>query len=136
MDLAKSFPVSSTEPRKLDRVKKGLVEDRGYLSDSGKVSLSPTSPALPPQTPRGSHPHRVSLAQRPSTSPQSFPLTTWPTPPSSKILFYHAHDPYYGFTNFSPDPIEYNGKKYPTSEHLFQAHCIVHGAPPRARRTH
>jgi predicted NAD-dependent protein-ADP-ribosyltransferase YbiA (DUF1768 family) len=39
----------------------------------------------------------------------------------NKILFYHAHDPYYGFTNFSSDPIEYNGKKYPTSEHLFQS---------------
>lgn len=38
-----------------------------------------------------------------------------------RILFYHAHDPYYGFTNFSPDPVEYHGKTYPTSEHLFQS---------------
>ncbi|KAG2033371.1 hypothetical protein BDR03DRAFT_690975 [Suillus americanus] len=133
MDLAQSFRVSSTEPqnpRKLDWIKKGLEEDRGYLSDGGKVSITPTNPALPPQTPRGSHAPRASSAQRPSTSPQSSPLTTRPTPYSSKtlsdgkpnkILFYHAHDPHYGFTNFSSDPIEYNGKKYPTSEHLFQS---------------
>lgn len=142
MDIAQSFLVSSTETQSpLDRIKKGL-EDRGYLSDGGKVNVAPTSHALLPRAPRGSHPPRVSSAQRPSASPQSSPLTTRPTPPSSttlsngkpnKILFYHAHDPYYGFTNFSSDPIEYNGKKYPTSEHLT---AIVHGTPPRARRTH
>lgn len=144
MDIAKSFLVSSTEQqssRKLDRIRKGL-EDRGYLSDGGKVNIVPTSPALPPRTPRGSHPPRVSSAQRPSTSPQSSSLTTRPTTPSNttllnekpnKILFYHAHDPYYGFTNFSSDPIEYNGKKYPTSEHLI---AIVHGTPAGARRAY
>lgn len=132
MDIAHSFLVGLTEPqspRKLDQNRKGL-EDRGYLSDGGKGNIAPTSPALPPRTPRGSYPRRASSGQRPSTSPQSSPLTTRPTPPfrttlsngkPNKILFYHAHDPYYGFTNFSSDPIEYNGKKYPTSEHLFQS---------------
>ena len=38
-----------------------------------------------------------------------------------KVLFYHKHDPYYGFTNFSQHPVVYKGKKYPTSEHLFQS---------------
>ncbi|KAF8183440.1 hypothetical protein BJ912DRAFT_551949 [Pholiota molesta] len=38
-----------------------------------------------------------------------------------RILFYHKDDPHYGFTNFSPHPVVYNGKKYPTSEHLFQS---------------
>ena len=38
-----------------------------------------------------------------------------------KILFYHKHEPYYGFTNFSPHPVVYRGKRYPTSEHLFQS---------------
>jgi len=38
-----------------------------------------------------------------------------------RVLFYHKHDPYYGFTNFSPHPVIYKGKQYPTSEHLFQA---------------
>ncbi|OBZ66185.1 Swarming motility protein YbiA [Grifola frondosa] len=38
-----------------------------------------------------------------------------------RVLFYHKHDPYYGFTNFSPHTVEYRGKSYPTSEHLFQS---------------
>ena len=37
-----------------------------------------------------------------------------------KILFYHKHHPHYGFTNFSAHPVVYDGKVYPTSEHLFQ----------------
>lgn len=43
------------------------------------------------------------------------------TPTRHRILFYHRHDPYYGFTNFSAHPVVFNGKRYPTSEHLFQS---------------
>jgi len=42
-------------------------------------------------------------------------------PRRQRILFYHKHNPYYGFTNFSAHPVKYRGKRYPTSEHLFQA---------------
>ena len=38
-----------------------------------------------------------------------------------RILFYHKHEPHYGFTNFSSHPVLYGGKEYPTSEHLFQS---------------
>jgi predicted NAD-dependent protein-ADP-ribosyltransferase YbiA (DUF1768 family) len=44
-----------------------------------------------------------------------------PSSARNRILFYHKNDPYYGFTNFSPHPVIYKGKKYPTSEHLFQS---------------
>lgn len=37
------------------------------------------------------------------------------------IYFYDKDKPYYSFTNFSPHHVEYDGKVYPTSEHLFQA---------------
>ncbi|KAG6840143.1 hypothetical protein C0991_008580 [Blastosporella zonata] len=37
------------------------------------------------------------------------------------ILFYEKNDPYYEFTNFSDHDVFYNGKRYPTSEHLFQS---------------
>ncbi|KAG9030062.1 hypothetical protein FRB95_004596 [Tulasnella sp. JGI-2019a] len=40
---------------------------------------------------------------------------------SSTILFYEITEPYYGFTNFSPHEVEFKGKVYPTSEHLFQS---------------
>jgi len=38
-----------------------------------------------------------------------------------KILFYNKNEPHYGFTNFSPHSVVYRGKRYPTSEHLFQS---------------
>lgn len=37
------------------------------------------------------------------------------------IYFYNRDEPYYEFTNFSPDPVVFEDKEYPTSEHLFQA---------------
>jgi hypothetical protein len=43
------------------------------------------------------------------------------TPIRHRILFYNRCDPHYGFTNFSPHPVIYAGRKYPTSEHLFQS---------------
>ncbi|KAG1752326.1 uncharacterized protein EDB91DRAFT_1044610 [Suillus paluster] len=153
MDLVQTFRVSSTEPlspRKIDRIKKELEEDRGYSSDGGKVSIShtslqvfgtDTSPAQPPRAPHGSHSPQTSSTHRASPSPQSSPPTTRPTLPSrttspngkpEKILFYHAHDPYYGFTNFSSDPIEYKGKTYPTSEHLFQSLKFMEHRPELA----
>jgi len=74
--------------------------------------------------------YRDSYANSPNTpSSVSFygtPLNS-PVQPSepperpSAILFYHSHDPHYGFTNFSPHPVIYDGKRYPTSEHLFQS---------------
>jgi hypothetical protein len=38
-----------------------------------------------------------------------------------QILFYHKHNPHYGFTNFSDHPVVYEGRTYPTSEHLYQS---------------
>ncbi|KAJ4478664.1 hypothetical protein C8J55DRAFT_398516, partial [Lentinula edodes] len=46
-----------------------------------------------------------------------------------RVLFYHKHHPHYGFTNFSPHPVIYKGKRYPTSEHLFQSFKF-HGHRP------
>lgn len=54
----------------------------------------------------------------PPDSPRRSPRSS---PTRSRILFYHKHDPHYGFTNFSAHPVIYKGKKYPTSEHLFQS---------------
>jgi len=51
------------------------------------------------------------------------------TPIRDRILFYHRKDPHYGFTNFSPHPVVYQGKRYPTSEHLFQSFKF-HGHRP------
>jgi ribA/ribD-fused uncharacterized protein len=39
----------------------------------------------------------------------------------NRILFYRVVDPYGGFSNFSPHPVELKGRTWPTSEHYFQA---------------
>lgn len=51
----------------------------------------------------------------PHSSPRGSPSSPHP------ILFYDKRKAYYGFTNFSDHPVLYDGKKYPTSEHLFQS---------------
>jgi hypothetical protein len=79
-----------------------VAQDTSPLA--GRKSLSPT-PILTPHSRRSNppSPNRSFRDVRP------------------RILFYHKHDPHYGFTNFSPHPVNYNGKVYPTSEHLFQS---------------
>jgi len=42
-----------------------------------------------------------------------------------RILFYKVNEPYGGFSNFSPHPIELKGLAWPTSEHYFQAQKFV-----------
>ncbi|KAF9245398.1 hypothetical protein BU15DRAFT_41154, partial [Melanogaster broomeanus] len=50
------------------------------------------------------------------------------------ILFYEKGQPYYEFTNFSPHDVMYKGKRYPTSEHLFQASKFLDAHPQIAER--
>lgn len=38
-----------------------------------------------------------------------------------EIPFYHLNEPYGEFSNFSPHPVEMDGRIWPTSEHYFQA---------------
>ncbi|KAG8990906.1 hypothetical protein FRB93_002978 [Tulasnella sp. JGI-2019a] len=54
--------------------------------------------------------------------------------PPRTIFFYERTDPHYGFTNFSPHEVEYDGKVYPTSEHLFQALKFLKNRPLIAER--
>ncbi|KAJ7145070.1 hypothetical protein C8R43DRAFT_1130147 [Mycena crocata] len=67
------------------------------------------------------HRQRQSKADIGLTSPISPRRGSPRTPTRSRILFYHKTDPHYGFTNFSPDSVIYDNKRYPTSEHLFQS---------------
>ncbi|THH27317.1 hypothetical protein EUX98_g6868 [Antrodiella citrinella] len=45
-----------------------------------------------------------------------------------------TEDPHYGFTNFSSHPVVYQGKEYPTSEHLFQSFKFHEYRPELAER--
>lgn len=75
---------------------------------SGRMSIS-ASVDMGPVIPRLSNDGRV--LTRPRKNSYRRP----------RILFYHKHQPHYGFTNFSTHTVEYGGRKYPTSEHLFQS---------------
>jgi len=57
----------------------------------------------------------------PPTSASLRPPSIKTSSSRNRVLFYHKDDPHYGFTNFSAHPVIYNGKRYPTSEHLFQS---------------
>lgn len=45
------------------------------------------------------------------------------------IYFYYVKDKYGCFSNFSPHPIDLDGKLWPTSEHYFQAQKFVTTMP-------
>ncbi|KAH9830119.1 uncharacterized protein C8Q71DRAFT_727638 [Rhodofomes roseus] len=53
---------------------------------------------------------------------------------SHVIRFYHSDQPYYQFTNFAPYAIHWDGRMYPTAEHLFQAHKFMPNRPDLAER--
>ncbi|EKM52571.1 uncharacterized protein PHACADRAFT_149327 [Phanerochaete carnosa HHB-10118-sp] len=58
--------------------------------------------------------------------PAHFPL--YPQT-ESPIYFYNRLEPYYEFTNFALYSVKYSGKRYPTAEHLFQAHKFLETNP-------
>jgi ribA/ribD-fused uncharacterized protein len=51
-------------------------------------------------------------------------------PVSEQILFYGVADEYGAFSNFAPYPISLDGRRWPTSEHYFQAQKFL---DPRLR---
>ncbi|GJE95770.1 NADAR family protein [Phanerochaete sordida] len=55
-------------------------------------------------------------------------------PESSPIFFYERDQPYYEFINYSPYPVEYDGRIYPTAEHLYQAHKFLATHPEIAEQ--
>ncbi|KAJ7168649.1 hypothetical protein C8R46DRAFT_1033857 [Mycena filopes] len=79
----------------------------------------------PPRRSSAYHRHRDSRADMGVRIPNMTPISSRRgsprTPTRGRILFYHKTDPHYGFTNFSSHPVFYDGKRYPTSEHLFQS---------------
>ncbi|KAJ7096014.1 hypothetical protein C8R43DRAFT_907893 [Mycena crocata] len=56
--------------------------------------------------------HVLSVATSTNQHPSTQPIV---------VIHPRQKDPYFGSTNCSPYPVKYNGKEYPTSDHLFQA---------------
>jgi diaminohydroxyphosphoribosylaminopyrimidine deaminase/5-amino-6-(5-phosphoribosylamino)uracil reductase len=111
--LGSLFPQTgnSAEPRRRTRSK---VKTQ-YI-----ITQDPESPSQP----RSAPPILTTQQSHRSNPPSPLQLSPKRSPPRAarpRILFYHKHDPHYGFTNFSPHPVNYKAKIYPTSEHLFQS---------------
>ncbi|KAF9061124.1 hypothetical protein BDP27DRAFT_1338609 [Rhodocollybia butyracea] len=92
----------------------GLNMASGSITPAGSPSIQSFSSELSEPT----APHPTTSTSKPLGQPDmEKSLTT----PRRRILFYRRRDPHYGFTNFSTHSVTYNGKRYPTSEHLFQS---------------
>lgn len=147
IDIVQRVRVMSNEPltrRKIDAVKKslgkfglGAGDHRGCVSDDdGGAGLRVVQTALQVVRADDAKPTASSTSllhsgapPRPHSASPDGSMKHRQDQPPKRILFYHAQDPYYGFTNFSPDPVEYQGKRYPTSEHLFQSLKVSERGP-------
>lgn len=98
---------STTRPEPRHRRNSVGHHPPGRISISSPVD-SPVIPGITTSITRAPSRHRRDSYQRP------------------RILFYHKHEPHYGFTNFSDHAVMYEGKVYPTSEHLFQSFKFTH----------
>ncbi|EGN91902.1 hypothetical protein SERLA73DRAFT_191872 [Serpula lacrymans var. lacrymans S7.3] len=114
-------------PEEVDDIKKSVdvIHKRGSLAQTPNFTVTQTQLEVVKGEVR---PGRQGTA---TSTPPSTPITK-PSKTRQRILFYDAKDPYYGFTNFSPDPVEYKGRRYPTSEHLFQALKFMEHRPELA----
>ncbi|KAE9399603.1 DUF1768-domain-containing protein [Gymnopus androsaceus JB14] len=110
----------------------GLHKHPGGSSNNSSTTASPAAPSG--ETPREygveseerhrSTKHILDNADNPEGGKESqaeLKADDLAATPRHRILFYRRAKPHYGFTNFSAHPVWYNGKRYPTSEHLFQS---------------
>lgn len=111
-NLGTLFPAGSHGAEPVRRTRSKVQTQYIITEETQSPGQLRSAPAvLDRQRSRSSNPPSP-LPSSPSRSPRG---------PRPRILFYHKHDPHYGFTNFSPHNVKYNGKVYPTSEHLFQS---------------
>ena len=102
-------------------------QDRNTWSSGSTQAIVQRTSSTSQRSPliTGRNQSQTNLHRSPSNSPtisRRYSKSSQPTPTRPRpILFYHKHDPHYGFTNFSNHAVKYEGEVYPTSEHLFQS---------------
>ncbi|KAJ8088531.1 hypothetical protein PM082_022604 [Marasmius tenuissimus] len=106
--------------------KRSATRNTVYGDLTGHLDLCETCGKRPKFMENGfRHPYCSRTCAR-AVNPQTHTRPTTSSTGRPVIYFYHKQDPYYGFTNFSPHPVAYNGELYPTSEHLFQSFKFEH----------
>jgi len=133
-DDSRAWAQNSTQDRNTGNVEVTVqVQGQGPMQVDGQPSTQLDSPHHRPNS--YAHPPPLAPGRRSISSPIDSPViprlsTSDARVPNRlrrnsyrrpRILFYHRHEPHYGFTNFSSHPVVYEGKRYPTSEHLFQS---------------
>ncbi|KAG6373331.1 hypothetical protein JVT61DRAFT_6474 [Boletus reticuloceps] len=113
-------PQSASGRQKQRPVTQYLTPNNSYLKPSSRSVSSSTDADYPPLTA--------------PVAPVGASVAPFRTSKTAPILFYDKNDPFYEFTNFSPHDVIYKGKRYPTSEHLFQAFKFVDDHPEIAER--
>jgi len=118
-------PTIQRSPSTLQRTSSiaGRNQSQTNLQLHRSPSNSPTAPANIQRTPSNLPTHGSPAISRRFSKSSSAPARPRP------ILFYHKHEPHYGFTNFSNHAVKYDGKVYPTSEHLFQSFKVCAPLP-------
>ncbi|KAF8211020.1 hypothetical protein K438DRAFT_1569801 [Mycena galopus ATCC 62051] len=96
------------------------------------VILQPPSPGgSPPSNARSPLPRQrikpVVILQPPS--PGGSPPSNARSPLPRQRIYLGRKTPYAGLSTRSPHPVTYNGKQYPTAEHLFQAFKFMDNRP-------
>ncbi|KAJ3801014.1 hypothetical protein GGU11DRAFT_770883 [Lentinula aff. detonsa] len=117
-----SDPSSQSSSRYQSR-RASLKPSDALTSATAAFNRMSATPNTPPNSPAVWKSHNsVTRNNLSSETHRSRPMTMEvAVPPRPRILFYHKHNPHYGFTNFSRHSVNYMGKRYPTSEHLFQS---------------
>ncbi|KAJ3732656.1 hypothetical protein DFJ43DRAFT_1154051 [Lentinula guzmanii] len=117
-----SDPSSQSSSRYQSR-RASLKPSDALTSATAAFNRMSATPNTPPNSPAVWKSHNsVTRNNLSSETHRSRPMTMEvAVPPRPRILFYHKHNPHYGFTNFSRHSVDYMGKRYPTSEHLFQS---------------
>ena len=116
---AQSCTLASTKIEEVDEESDATSVSSGGTDSSYQTPASEMPPAKP--TRPESYPSTPTKLRKPPPPPPAVSRGFLGAQARRKIYFYHRKDPHYGFTNFSPHPIIYKGKEYPTSEHLFQS---------------
>lgn len=113
------------------------ADNRGRSSPFVDRGTRPDSPSVPggfrQSTSTSSYSKVVTTTKTSSTRPacRTSSSSYSPSAPGGKlraIYFYESTNPHYGFTNFSAHEVKFQGKVYPTSEHLFQALKVCQSA--------
>ncbi|KAF9223629.1 DUF1768-domain-containing protein [Gyrodon lividus] len=121
---------SPTTPQSASGGRKQRPVTQYSTSPSSIVYLTPSSPnAMGTNDADADYPPLTAPVAPVGASIAPFKASKTPA-----VFFYEKNAPFYEFTNFSSHDVMYKGKRYPTSEHLFQSFKFLDEHPEIAER--